>query len=87
MPFSLRYSIRYEFDFLEKGSIIVLEYEAWFQALSRYYYSSIAIGSKKIQNFLKVLDISFQLAATQMIVYEVLFQSVVDHTKMTEFIL
>lgn len=51
----------------------VIEYATHFHALSRYYYDNTTIEFEKIQNFMKRLDISLQLAMTQMEVSGSLF--------------
>ncbi len=60
--------MRDEFDHLKKGSIIVIEYEAYFHALSRCSIISIVTESEKIQKLVKELDTTFQLASSQMVV-------------------
>lgn len=62
-----------EFDYLDQGSMNVAEYEAHFYALSGYSYVSISIESEKFQNFVKGLDISLELATSQMVIFEASF--------------
>ena len=62
-----------EFDHLEQGSMTVVEYEACFHALSRYSYDSISTEFKKIQKFMKGLDVFLQLVISQMFVFAVSF--------------
>ena len=62
-----------EFDHLEQGSMIVAEYEIHFYALSRYFYNSISTEFEKIQKFVKGLDVSLQLATSQMVVLGAFF--------------
>lgn len=65
----------------------VVEYETYFPAPSRYFYDSISIESENTQKFVKGLDVSLQLAMSQMVVLRVFFQSIMDHAKMTEGII
>ena len=87
IPCNLRDQSRDEFDYLQKGSIIIAEYKACFYFQSRYSYDSISTESEKIQKSVKGLDVSLQLATSQMVVLGAPFQSIVDHTKMTEDII
>lgn len=65
----------------------IQQYEAHFYALFRYFYDSISTESEKIQKFMKDLDVSCQLATSQMVVLEAPFWIIVDHAKMAEGIL
>ena len=67
--------------------MIVAEYMTHFYSLSRYFYTSITTESEKIQQFVKGLHISIQLAMSQMVVFGTSIQSIMDYAMMTEGIL
>lgn len=58
MPYSLKDQMNDEFNHIEKGFITVMEYEALFHSLSRYFYATISTESKSIQKFVKGFNFS-----------------------------
>ena len=87
VPFNLRDQMRDEFDHLEQGSMSIAKDEARLHALARFLAASISSKYERIQKFIKGLDGSYQLATTQMVVSGASFQSITEHTKMTESII
>lgn len=61
--------MRYKFDFLWKGFMTIVDYEVYFNVLSRYFYVSISIESIKIQMFVNGLDIFLKFATSQIVIF------------------